>query len=1228
MKFGKHIQAHTIPEWAVHYMNYKGLKKIINELSAPLTPGLNSSEAAKQRLQTVKAAFFFQVDRELEKVNSFYLQKEADAKVRLKSLIEKQRNLRSRGPRNRTATIRALREAFLNSRHDLDKLQNFVEINGTGFRKILKKWDKRSKSSIKELYLARQVEVQPCFNQGVIAELSDTVTKCLSELEHALEEETELANFTSMPSQLDLIAPPSLHATLHVQTESTFATNELQSTREQSPLLPISQQTLSELDELTADQRTLGMRRSSTGFLFDHNLSNSVQIDRTEAELFQALLKEPPQPAVELLGKYKSQKSAVQMACVTRVLWRACSEIKVPEKQQLLLDSGLADLRSTDDINERTLVHEAAIHGSLLVLKAAVAIGCNADDPDYYGRRAIHYAAINGHEDCIKYLLELGCKVDAVDDDGNNAFEYAIINSKTEATKLLLQHDPAIASNTPEHPVLVLACEKGHKDIVLMLLESGAEICANLQGIHPAHVAARSGFAGILQLLLEDGNSANILDKDLGWTPIFYAASEGHIECIRVLLDAGCDVDVVDEVGHTPAYYASYEGHLRCANLLLDAAERNGLELKNSRMQVQGSITKFTATSGIAPFVPEASRKTQEEFGSALGDGELQASSTSSALPNTNDAAPPSSANNAEEMTDLDLDGIPSLSLPPPLIPFRVYGHNFLGKRTRIQIRMLADSRTGGPPISFLDDRDMFSLKLVAIAKPDAGMVPYTIMLPLETPSMTFGFQADDPNQFRLEFMLYPSFGLQPIGKAVALPSLFSSASRGIARLPLLDRYLKLVAEVRFEYLVIRPFTEAQLQIGGKVETYWKSTNPGPRPNASSASASTLLPGFSTQSPKLTLSTGLSNTPLSGAIIGSPISIAESVGGNQGLSSTPLVVSSSLAAEHVCVQVQVCKDGVPVVTPWMRIGSGGQCNVNLQVSSLTHEEFQKIMRLPATIHSDSQDIGSNSLSNSQGLRPISKPDTITGTAEEWHQYVLDGAFTLKEALELLPARFGISIQVLCDEPIASNSGASMENPAPRHDVNSYIDSILRTVYADSQKNTGGNNVDGTADRIANDRPHRDSSQQRNTIFCSYSPTVCNALNWKQPNYPVFLLTSGYDSRDVKWSERSVLESTNGRMEVVMDAPMAGPIPYYLSLKEAIRFACTNNLLGIMCDSSLLIRVPELIKNIKGNGLFLISFDHDNKQEQLCATQKVNGVDALMSGGVIRYEPDENTEYAI
>lgn len=47
------------------------------------------------------------------------------------------------------------------------RVKQFIEMNATGFRKILKKWDKRSKSTTKELYLSRQVEVMPCFNRQV-----------------------------------------------------------------------------------------------------------------------------------------------------------------------------------------------------------------------------------------------------------------------------------------------------------------------------------------------------------------------------------------------------------------------------------------------------------------------------------------------------------------------------------------------------------------------------------------------------------------------------------------------------------------------------------------------------------------------------------------------------------------------------------------------------------------------------------------------------------------------------------------------------------------------------------------------------------------------------------------------------------------------------------------------------------------------------------------------------
>ncbi|KAJ1750621.1 phosphate system positive regulatory protein pho81 [Coemansia sp. RSA 990] len=1139
MKFGKHIQAQTIPEWAAHYMNYKALKKIINELSAPLSPTTNSAEAAKQRLQTVKASFFFQVDRELEKVNTFYLQKEADTKVRLKSLIEKQRNLRSRGPRNRTVTMRALHEAFLNSRHDLDKLQNFVEINGTGFRKILKKWDKRSKSSTKELYLARQVEVQPCFNQDVIAELSDMVTKCLSELEHALDQAAEDPLPPREPQQGELGLSP-LHSTASVPGDMDVA----------DELAKEAKQTVHAIH-----------RRNSSGFLLDMGISRGVQVDRAEAELFHALSLSSTQKAGELLEQYKAQQTDVQRSCVTRVLWRACSEIREPEKQQMLLDSGLADLHSVDDINERTLVHEASIHGSLAILQAAVAAGCDPDEADYYDRRPVHYAAINSHIDCLKFLIDKGSSVCAIDDDGSHAFDYAMINGHVECVRMLLDHDPNIVCGDSEYPVLALACEKGHEDIVHMLLEAGAKLSLNAQGMHPMHVAARAGYTGILRMLLDHGAPVNVLDKDLGWTPVFYAANEGNVECIRVLLDSGCNLDVLDENGRGPTYFAASEGHMECVDVLIKAA---GAKID------EDDKTSSTAKAG-------------QEAGETADH------------------------NAADTNADLDLDAIPSLSLPPPLIPFRVYGHNFLGKRTRIHIRMHSRSGANASPVSFVDHRDTVSLKLVAVAKPDAGMVPHTIMLPMETSSTMFGFQTDSLDNFRIEFMLYPSFGLQPIGKAVALASQFTDASSGIAQLPLLDRYLKVVAEISFEFLVIRPFEGAQLQIGGKVETYWKSTNPALQQNAHSMAVSAMVPGFSSSPSRQLPSTGATTTPISSAIFTSPTSVTDSLAGaGAGAGGIPIIISSSLAPEHVCIQVQVCRDGVPVVSPRMYIDVGSPSGVKLRIHSLTYSELQGAMRAE---------------SNRQAVDSNEKPDGQNGTASEWHQYLYDSGLSLEKVLEMLPTRFGVSLQVL-DNSLAW-SGTNSKLRSQRHDINDYIDAILKTVYQDSLKSARNGNSGRDLVRTGGEPLAEQSTEdsqpkantQRNTIFCSYSPSICVALNWKQPNYAVFLMTSGREAPDSD-------DSFN------KDAPSFGPYTNHLPLKEAVRFASANNILGIMCRSSLLTRVPSLIRNVKDNGLLLVSFGRENYDEQLCAAQKSHGVDAIICDGTIKYETEDNVEYVI
>ena len=83
MKFGKYLASRQLelPEYSGHFIDYKALKKLIKKLATPSSPdGITpvttvSPVEAQNTLKENRASFFFRVERELEKVNSFYLEK-------------------------------------------------------------------------------------------------------------------------------------------------------------------------------------------------------------------------------------------------------------------------------------------------------------------------------------------------------------------------------------------------------------------------------------------------------------------------------------------------------------------------------------------------------------------------------------------------------------------------------------------------------------------------------------------------------------------------------------------------------------------------------------------------------------------------------------------------------------------------------------------------------------------------------------------------------------------------------------------------------------------------------------------------------------------------------------------------------------------------------------------------------------------------------------------------
>ena len=78
-------------------------------------------------------------------------------------------------------------------------------------------------------------------------------------------------------------------------------------------------------------------------------------------------------------------------------------------------------------------------------------------------------------------------------------------------------------------------------------------------------------------LLLDRGAEVNGKDNS-GWTPLHYAAWDGHADVAALLLDRGAEVNVKTIDGWTPLHYAADYGHADVVALLL---ERGAKETEN-----------------------------------------------------------------------------------------------------------------------------------------------------------------------------------------------------------------------------------------------------------------------------------------------------------------------------------------------------------------------------------------------------------------------------------------------------------------------------------------------------------------------------------------------------------------------------------------------------------------------------------------------------------------------
>ncbi|KAI1106448.1 glycerophosphodiester phosphodiesterase GDE1, partial [Jackrogersella minutella] len=1132
MKFGRNLPRNQVPEWASSYINYKGLKKLIKA----------ATNTAKAGEKVDLAEFFFALDRNLEDVDSFYNKKFTEAHRRIKLLEDRY----GRSPEVVTdlddQENEELMGALLELRNQLRNLQWFGEINRRGFVKITKKLDKKvPNTTTQERYITTKVDPKPFSKDITTARLISEINKWLSVLGDA-------QNFDDAKSD-----------------KSTRSVRSLGRVTAKA-MLSIPQAVLDKLDAAIRKDDVTALQNSLTA-------ENLVTLEPGSQEM--------------LLNLLQRSISARSRTCISYLL----QQVKT--------------LDEPSDINERNCIHRLVIHIGRSKSSLASDLEPNAVSLPI----SSHY---NSH-----YIAPAQTNGSATTRPANGSETNSKLLSKEDRTVQILCH--------------LLDCLQGEQRHALASRDSLGRI--------PLHYAAQFGFVVLCQVIMakmqdwgqfnvEDGIDAPKWQDKEGNAPLHLAVIGGHplttkcllqgenwqgpthkegtgrkpvskssavlalatksnfVYIIRMLVEAGVDINWQDETGETALHIAARFGHVECAKILLEGSTEQKANLELTEKSFAWTPLHISAVDGhllVAQLLVEAGADvgkmdsfgwTAKEHAALRGHHQiarlLAEYTVSSPTAHTADdtQTPPSGPSTPPETSSLEdrrSDGSTRITEP-----IKSFGHRYLKDKSLVLVSLGSmDMRKSTEavkldrvPLTEAHTNQLDTALSVVVSAQGAQGDPTIIDLPVHENISTepILFTTSDATNVRLLFDIVPTYSgneKNKIGRAVALlssvrPSLGTKRMnlQGDVCVPIMGANLEVIGAVNFNFLIITPFSHPKMEINSQ-QTYWKKLS------------STMVFGHR----------GLGKNFLENKSL--------QLGEN---TVSSFIAAANLGAHYVEFDVQLTKDHVPVIYHDFLVSETG---IDAPVHTLTLEQFLHINNetqprsgrgSPERKKIDGNGNGVKDSGSRQRSLSMDLAKGVKDNLDERMKYTLNfkkkgykantrGNFvqapfaTLEELFKKVPESVGFNIEMKYPMLLESEK-EDMDTYAI--ELNSFCDTVLAKVY--------------------------DMAKNRHIIFSSFNPDICLCLSFKQPSIPIMFLT------DAGTEEVSDIRAS--------------------SIQEAVRFASRWNLLGIVSNAEPFVNSPRLVKVVKQMGLVCVSYGTQNNDPNLVQRQVKEGIDAVIVDNVL------------
>ena len=271
-----------------------------------------------------------------------------------------------------------------------------------------------------------------------------------------------------------------------------------------------------------------------------------------------------------------------------------------PVVKSLLLAGGNVNSQDNDGWTALMIASE---NNHITIVHTLLEVGANPHLQRSDGHNALMIASFSGHSEVVELLLNVQADVDIQNNYGRTALMIACIKGHIKVVELLL--DRKANSNIQDnkgYTALMLGSRDGYSQIVESLLKDSDPNIQNTDGHTALRFANQNGHFQTVEVLLNHHANPNIQDMHED-TELHCAVlgsmkrnskfrflltqmsgtAEDYIKIVQLLIGhSSIDIDAVSDTGVTSLMFASMFGCTEVVKLLLEAGANLNIQVKTS----------------------------------------------------------------------------------------------------------------------------------------------------------------------------------------------------------------------------------------------------------------------------------------------------------------------------------------------------------------------------------------------------------------------------------------------------------------------------------------------------------------------------------------------------------------------------------------------------------------------------------------------------------------------